>query len=322
MVGKTVGGKGGKTAPRTKFVRSDARPMLGVGTDTTDKRSLDQHVAAAAADIAEAIAQAKKDGGFQTRDYGIASTLHGLWIKDGSESHYETNLMNTNQLYAVVSDYHNRGFRPIDVMGSGRFMEPWSVAFAPRRDTGYYWQVGTNDADFKAKDMELFNAGFRVNSFNIRRGAFNATWGWTGAKTEFQVTRWNMDWFGLLAWDQHFKSEGHRIETVDRYGDGGTLYAATWRPGEGEQILEAPGGLNTYFGQPDKFLVHKYERQGLEVHAMGHNGYAVAAYRLKRGNYHQEWTYNTASAFKGYDASCRQDGYRMSFLSHAPWQIG
>jgi len=320
MVTKSTGENGEKDG--AKFVRAAAVPMLGAGVEVADKPvALDQHIAVAADDIAKAIAEAGKSGGLQTRDFGIATTLHGLWIKDGTESRYETSIMSANQLYTVVADYHSQGFRPIDVMGSGRLFEPWSVAFGPRRDVGYYWQTTANDQEFIAKDMDLFRAGFRMTSFNRRHNNFNTTWVWTGSSAA-QFGRWDMDWFGLLSWDRYYQSQGLRIVAIDRYGDQGMSYAAVWQPGEGEQIIEAPGGFNTYLGQPAKLLVYKYDRQGLEIRAMGHNGFAVAAYRPKQGNYHQEWTYNTASSFRSYDQSCSNDGYRLSFLSHAPWQIG
>ena len=55
---------------------------------------------------------------------------------------------------------------------------------------------------------------------------------------------------------------------------------------------------------------------------MGHNGYPVAAYRPKPYAAKQEWMYVSRSQFTAYDASCRADGYRLSFLSHASWQFG
>lgn len=102
----------------------------------------------------------------------------------------------------------------------------------------------------------------------------------------------------------------------------GNLYAACWAPGDGEQIPEAPGGLNVYFGQPRDFLVYKYENRGLHVHAMGHNGYAVAVYRPKPYRETRGWYIGPAAQFGLRDATYRRDGYRLSFISHASWQIG
>jgi hypothetical protein len=309
-----------KPGPDSGFARDDIVPMLGIGVETDCPVSLESHIASAAADIKKTLAETAKAGGFKTRDYGVATTLHGLWIKDGSESRYETNILNMDQLHSVVANYHNQGFRPIDLLGSGRLFEPWSVVFGPRHNLGYYWYPNADENGFRQKDMELFEAGFRITSFNRRNGNFNGTWG--PGDGGAQWIRWDMDWFALQAWDSHFKSEGLRIATIDRYGSGGTLYAAAWRPGSGEQIIEAPGGINTYFGQPQNFNVFKYKDRGLEVHAMGHNGFAVAAYRPKVGSYKQQWIYLPPSDFREFDESCRRDGFRMTFLSHAAWQIG
>ncbi|WP_240233535.1 hypothetical protein [Devosia lacusdianchii] len=312
----------GKTNAGGKLSRADMQPMLGTGTEakgTITAEQLERHVEAAAADIAQAVADAK-DHAMQPRSFGVATALHGLWIKDDGDTHFYTNIASYEQLAALIAGRSELKYRPIDLMGSGRLLEPWSVVFAPMR-AGYYWQITSSEQEFIAKDTELFHAGFRVTSFNRRHGNFNATWTWTG-DTGAQYSRWSMDWFGLLSWNRYYRDLGLRIVAIDRYGASGDSYAATWQPGDGEQIIEAPGGTNVYFGQPAKFLVHKYERQGLEVRAMGHNGHAVAAYRPKRGNYRQEWTYNTLAGFTIYNASCAQDGYRLSFLSHATWQTG
>ena len=312
-----------KSKGADKLDHSKIKPWLGVGMETDQAitaEEFERHVDAAAAELGDGLASLK-DGEMQARNYGYASTLHGLWIKDGSKTVYQSNIQTFQDLASIVGRQHENGMRPIDLMGSGRFFEPWSVVFTPRGDTGYYWQVTSSDREFDAKNNELFHAGFRIVSLNRRHGNFNATWVWKGDVGEQPIV-WDIDWFSLKVRTKQLRDRGFRISTIDRYGTAGSLYCATWERGEGEQILEAAGGLNTYFGEPAKLIIHKYERDGLEVRAMGHNGHAAVVYRPKVGNYHQEWTYNSVPQFASYNASCDQDGYRLTFLSHATWQTG
>lgn len=294
--------------------------MFGLEESAFDEERLEEQISVAAAGIAAEIAGLEKQGGMVSRNFGIASTLHGLWIHDGTESRYETNIYDYDGLHAAIGRLHGQGFAPIDLVGSTRLFEPWTVAFGPLPRGGHYWLTTPDENEFKAKDMELFHAGFRLTSFNRRHGAFNVTW--AGGMGGAQWVKWDLDYFGLLMWNRHYENEGLRIGAIERYGDGGNRYAAVWQPGGGEQIIEAPGGLNVYFGQPSTFLVYKYERQGLRVHAMGHSGYPIAAFRPTNSPHRQGWTYDAAAPFRQADEGCRQAGYRLSFVSHAMWQFG
>lgn len=298
-----------------------ARPMPLFGVERVepvDAKALRDQVAAAAASI-RSVLDAEQGKDASPLSFGIATALYGMWVKDGRESRYTTNIQTFGQLEAVVGDYHQQGFAPIDLMGSGRLFEPWTVLVAPR-PSAYYWMSTSSADDFRSKDMELFAAGFRIVSFNRRHGQFNATW--HGDRGGTQWVRWDMSYLDLLGWDAHFRSQNLRIAAIDRYGEGGALYAAVWQPGDGEQIIEAAGGQNIYFGQPAHLNVYRYREQGLHVRAMGHNGYPAVVFRPTDSQEAPEWFATSASGFGENDDWMRARGFRLDIVSHASWQFG
>jgi len=283
-----------------------------------DAQALEHQVAAGAEAIRSTLGtdQAKAAVPY---NFGIATLLYGMWVKDGLETRYTTNIPTFDQLETVLRDYDAQRLAPIDFMGSGQLFEPWTALVGPK-PPAYYWLSTTNADDFRGKDMELFASGFRIVSFNRRHSSFNAIW--RGNRGGAQWIRWDMSWFDLLSWDAHFQAEGLRIVAIDRYGDSGSLYAAVWQPGEGAQIIEAPGGLNVYLGQPARLNVYRYRDRGLHVRAMGHNGYPAVVFRPTESQAEPVWYAAPPSYFKSRDDYLREQGYRLDTVSHASWQFG
>ncbi|MBS7696217.1 MULTISPECIES: hypothetical protein [unclassified Chelatococcus] len=296
-------------------------PLFGVeGNDAIDAKTLEHEIKAAAASIRSVLDENGAKGAVPF-NFGIATALYGMWVKDGQESQYTTHLQTFDQFGSVVQDYEAQGFAPIDFMGSGRMFEPWTVLVAPKPRAGYYVLSTTNADDFCKKDTELFESGFRIVSFNYRHGrSFNATW--RGGGGGAQWIHWDMSYFDLLSWNAHYRSEGLRIAAIDRYGNGGALYAAVWQPGDGEQIIEAPGGQNIYFGQPARLNVYRYRNRGLHVRAMGHNGYPIVVFRPTDSQAAPEWFASSPSNFKARNDWMREQGFRLDTVGHASWQFG
>lgn len=286
--------------------------------DNIDASTLERHVEATTASIRSALADDQANAAVPY-SFGIATLLYGMWVKDGIETRYTTNIQTFDQLETVLRDYDAQALAPIDFMGSGQLFEPWTALVGPK-PPAYYWLSTTNAEDFRSKDMELFADGFRIISFNRRHGSFNAIW--RGNRGGAQWIRWDMSWFDLFSWDAHFQAQGLRIAAIDRYGDGGALYAAVWQPGDGPQIIEAAGGLNVYFGQPARLNVYRYRDRGLHVRAMGHNGYPAVVFRPTESRAEPIWYAAPPSYFKSRDEYLRGQGYRLDTVSHASWQFG
>lgn len=292
-------------------------PMFGLDAVSLDAEALERYADAAAADI-ESFASAAEHGEVTPRNLGIATMLHGLWTHQEGASDFRTNIVTRPALGNHINAMRDGGFSPIDIVGSDRLLEPWTAAFHryPPRDSD--WIATPSEREFIDKDMALFNTGYRINSFNRRHGFFNATWE-RGNGTQW--IRWDMNYISLLTWNKRYRDEGLSIVAIDRYGAGGNLYAAAWRPGRGEQIIEAPGGINTIIGQPHRLIIHKYEGRGLQVRAMGHSGYPIAVWRPASSSVRQGWYYGPPSHFRERDRYYRNRGYRLSAMSHVDWQF-
>lgn len=299
--------------------KEPGEPLIGLGGSAISAERLEKHIAEAAKAIGEQLAGARPTWAPKMLFSGVASSLHGLWNMDGPQSRYQTNIADVPALHAALANWDNQRWSPTDLVPPGNFFEPWSIVLGQKPNTGLYTMSTGNQGEFIAKDMELFNAGFRMISFNRRGGFYTACW--RGGQSGAQWAKWDLDFLQLLSWDRYYKSQGLRIVAVDRYGSYGNRYAAVWRPGTGEQILEAPGGANYLFGQPNDFLVYRYEDRGLHIAAMGHNGYPVAAYRPNTTGRRQGWTYTSVSDFKNADDYYRGQRYRLNFISHATWNF-
>ncbi|MBX3596326.1 MAG: hypothetical protein KF874_02035 [Rhizobiaceae bacterium] len=230
---------------------------------------------------------------------------------------FETDIHTFEDLQSVISNYAAQGFQPIDIFGSGRFFEPWSIAFVEGTGPDNVWQV-TADADaFKRRHEELLRSGYRLVSFNRRHRNFNAVW--ENKPVSSQPVAWNMGWAELMTLDRRQRDRGLRIVNLDRYGPSGAHYAAVWEPGSGEQMIEAPGGLNPGVNTSIASLVGRYQDAGLFVQALGHNEYPIAAYRSDPALSARKFAYLPTERFRAFDENCRKEGYRLAAISHADW---
>ncbi|MGC4025657.1 MAG: hypothetical protein QM744_11205 [Mesorhizobium sp.] len=168
--------------------------------------------------------------------------LFGMWVEDTRAGRFETNVHTFEQLQHVIAQNAQDGFHPVDIFGSGRFFEPWSVAFIHNEAPGNVWQITADAGAFKRRHEDMLRQGYRLASFNRRHRNFNAVW--EPGMTRAQPVAWNMGWSELMSLDRRQRDRGLRIAAVDRYGPSGAHYAAVWEPGEGDQMIEAPGGLN------------------------------------------------------------------------------
>ncbi|MCO5065888.1 MAG: hypothetical protein M9924_15935 [Rhizobiaceae bacterium] len=244
--------------------------------------------------------------------------LLGTWIEDAREGRFETDVRTFEQLQDIIARYAQDGFRPSDIFGSGRFFEPWSVAFVKDEAPGNVWQVTADASAFKRRHEDMLRQGYRLASFNRRHRNFNAVWEPVSTPHP-QPVAWNMGWAELVTLDKRQRERGLRIASIDRYGPSGAHYAAVWEPGEGEQLIEAPGGLNVGIAPSIAAMVDRYADAGLSVQSIGHNEHAVVAYRSDASPARRRFVCLPLARFRAYDQICRNGGYRLASVSHASW---
>ncbi|WP_137113842.1 MULTISPECIES: hypothetical protein [Mesorhizobium] len=243
--------------------------------------------------------------------------LFGMWVEDTRAGRFETNVHTFEQLQHVIAQHAQDGFHPVDIFGSGRFFEPWSVAFVQNEAPGNVWQITADAGAFKRRHEDMLRQGYRLASLNRRHRNFNAVW--EPGMTRAQPVAWNMGWSELMSLDRRQRERGLRIAAVDRYGPSGAHYAAVWEPGEGDQMIEAPGGLNAGMPASMATMVDRYTDASLFVQAIGHNEHAVVAYRSDAPLAKRRFACLPIARFRAYDQICRNGGYRLASISHANW---
>lgn len=244
-------------------------------------------------------------------------SLYGMWVEDVRPGRFETNIQTFEQLQQVIEKQSEEGFCPADIFGSGRFFEPWSIAFTRSDALGTVWQVTADAGAFKRRHEEMLRQGYKLAAFNRRHRNFNAVWEPSAIRA--QPVAWNMGWSELLALDKRQRERGLRISSVDRYGPSGAHYAAVWEPGDGEQMIEAPGGMNAGIPASISMMVDRYADAGLFVQAFGHNEHAVVAYRSDVTLAKRRFACLPIARFRAYDQICLNGGYRLATISHANW---
>lgn len=245
------------------------------------------------------------------------AVLYGMWVDDGRPGRFETNIHTFEQLQHVIAQHAQDGFYPADIFGSGRFFEPWSVAFVGGEAPGNVWHVTADASAFKRRHEDMLRQGYRLASFSRRHRNFNAVW--EPRSTPAQPVAWNMGWSELMSLDRQQRDRGLRIATLDRYGPSGAHYAAVWEPGDGEQMIEAPGGLNAGMPSPLASAVDRYADAGLFVQAIGHNEHMVVAYRSDATLATRRFACLPPARFRAYEQNSRTAGYRLAAISHAGW---
>jgi hypothetical protein len=240
-----------------------------------------------------------------------------MWVEDARPGRFETNVHTFEQLQYIIAKYAQESFRPADIFGSGRFFEPWSIAFVQDEAPGNVWQITADAGAFKRRHEDMLRQGYRLVSFNRRHRNFNAVWEPVAAVA--QPVAWNMGWAELMSLDGKQRDRGLRIASIDRYGPSGAHYAAVWEPGEGEQVIEAPGGLNAGISPSVVTMVDRYADAGLFIQSVGHNEHAVVAYRSDAMLAKRRFVCLPLARFRAYDQICRNGGYRLAAISHAIW---
>ena len=259
------------------------------------------------------------ENAFSGREQGVDAgvSLFGVWVEDDRQSRFESNVLTFEELQHIIAGHAQDGFRPADIFGSGRFFEPWSIAFVQDEAPGNVWHITADASAFKRRHEDMLRQGYRLVSFNRRHRNFNAVW--EPVAINVQPVAWNMGWSELVSLDRRQRDRGLRIALIDRYGPSGAHYAAVWEPGDGEQLIEAPGGLNAGIAPSVLTMIDRYADAGMFVQCIGHNEHAVMAYRSDAALAKRRFACLPLARFRAYDQICCNNGYRLAAISHAGW---
>lgn len=175
------------------------------------------------------------------------------------------------------------------------------------------WATNLDDEAFKAKDSGFFEAGLRLQAFDVESGQFSGVW---RAGTGEQRWASGLDHDEFKQRDATFFDQGLRLEQI--VVDGGA-FGGVWRPGAGEQRWASSMDVDAFKAKDTQFFDKGLRLTDVAVSGAGFagSGFAITAV-WRPGNGEQRWASRSTDdkqELVDLDAEFTAKGLRMEIIA-------